>query len=149
MKKYLTEKESLEIIDGCLYGVLSLLDGEQPYGVPLSVARDGKMVYFHGRLTGRKGELIAAGGKVHMVFVGETRVVPERFTTLYRSVMGEGIVETVLDEAERIWALRLLSQKYVPESMGDFEKEIRSALHRTAVYRFRMEGIVGKDTISP
>lgn len=147
MKKTLSEKESLEIIDGCLYGVLSLLDGERPYGVPLSVARDGRMVYFHGRLTGRKADLIAVGGTAHMVFVGQTQVVPERFTTLYRSVMGEGIVETVLDEEERIRGLRLLSEKYVPESMGDFEKEIRSSLHRTAVYRFKLEKIVGKDTI--
>ena len=45
---------ALEIIDKCGYAVLSMIDQDAPYAVPISVARDGDTVYFHCAKEGRK-----------------------------------------------------------------------------------------------
>ena len=47
--------------------------------------------------------------------VGQRRVVPAEFTTMYESVMAQGSARIVDTEAERREALRLIVEKYSPE----------------------------------
>lgn len=142
--------EVLAILDRCEYGVLSLTDREGlPYGVPLSLVRKGKVVYFHGRRSGRKMELIGRGCPGSLACVAGTRIVPIRFTTQYRSVIAEGFLEVVEDEEERIEALRLLSMKYAPEAMAFFERELEKRLERTAVFRMTVERMTVKGSLEP
>lgn len=148
MQKVLSREDALEIIDQSDYGVLSLMEGEgRPYGVPLSMVRKGDSVYFHGRKAGKKMGIIGRGVRASFTCVAAIRVVPIRFTTLFRSAIAEGRVELVEDRDERIEALCLLSRKYAPEAMKYFDKEIEKSLERTAVFRMRLETVSAKGSL--
>lgn len=62
---------ALEIIDKCGYAVLSMIDQDAPYAVPISVARDGDTVYFHCAKEGRKTDILRSYPRVCLVFVGD------------------------------------------------------------------------------
>ena len=148
MQKIMSREDALEIIDQSDFGVLSLSDAEgHPYGVPLSMVRKGEWLYFHGRKGGRKMGIIGRGCRAGFTCVAALRVVPARFTTLFRSAIAEGGVELVEDRQEQVEALRLLSQKYAPEAMKYFDREIGKSLDRTAVFRMKLEMLTAKGSL--
>ena len=50
----------------------------------------------------------------------------------------------MINDAEKISALRLLSEKYCPENMAAFDMSIERSLGRTNVYGVHMESITAK-----
>ncbi len=140
----ISRDEGLAVIDKCEYAVLSVADGEVPYSVPLSVCRSGNDVYFHSAMAGRKTELLTDGTKVRMVFVGDVRAAEDEFTTAYESAIATGEISLVRTEEEKIAALRMLSEKYCPANMRDFDAEIGRSLSRTAVYRVSLLSLTAK-----
>ena len=74
------EKFGMEVIDRTRYGVLSMVaDDNEPYGVPLSIVRDGNNLYFHSAKDGRKVKTLANNPNVSIVFVGKVKI-PENYT---------------------------------------------------------------------
>lgn len=70
----------LKVIDKSICGVLSTMDhGNVPYGIPLSIVRDGDTLYFHSAKNGKKVNIFEKSPKVSVVFVGETKI-PEIYT---------------------------------------------------------------------
>ena len=47
-----------QVIDKATYGVVSMIDGEMPYSVPLSIVRSGDVLYFHSAMQGRKVDVL-------------------------------------------------------------------------------------------
>lgn len=43
----------LKVIDKSRYGILSTVDEELPYGIPLSIVRDDNTLYFHSAKQGK------------------------------------------------------------------------------------------------
>lgn len=73
-------KFGIEVIDRARYGVLSMVtDGNEPYGVPISIVRDGNSLYFHSAKDGKKVKVLTNNPNVSIVFVGEVKV-PENYT---------------------------------------------------------------------
>lgn len=110
------------------------------YGVPLSLASaDGEIWYFHCASEGDKLDAIAAHPEVCLSAVTQCKptVGPKdgSFTLQYRSAIAFGRAELVTDEAEKIQALRLISERFLPGHMDAFDEAIRRSLHRTAVVR--------------
>jgi nitroimidazol reductase NimA-like FMN-containing flavoprotein (pyridoxamine 5'-phosphate oxidase superfamily) len=138
------------VIDTCVYAVLSTVGGDGvPYGVPLSVVRDGDCVYFHGALEGRKTDNLKRGGMVCLTCVGDVREPPDNFTVEYESAIVFGTAEELAGEAEKIRALRLLCERHTPANMAAFDEEIKRALHLTAVWKIRIGEISGKGRRMP
>lgn len=113
------------------------------YGVPLSLAaKDEDTWYFHCALEGEKLEAIKAHPEVCLSAV--TRCAPTvgpkdgSFTLQYKSAIAFGKAEIVTDEAERIDAMRLICERYLPEHMDAFEVSIARSLARTAVVRITL-----------
>lgn len=161
------EKEfALDIVDKASYGVLSLIDGDLPYGIPLSLVRDGDKLYFHSGQAGRKIGALSRGGQVSVAFVGDVRVpqlytadelaliatdankvgllVSNVFTTEFESAIVSGPVNLVEDADERVAALRLICEKYTPDAMDYFDLAVEKSLAVTNVYRIEIESISGK-----
>ncbi len=154
------------IIDRAEYGVLSMVDGDMSYGLPLSIVRSGEILYFHSAREGRKVDVLANNGNVSVVFVGNKKI-PENytydeleemigdpnkaikfissvFTTEFESAIVEGVVERVEDRDEKIAAMRVICQKYTPTKMKYFDTAIRAGLDRTNVYRIGIKSITAK-----
>ncbi|MGC4019303.1 MAG: pyridoxamine 5'-phosphate oxidase family protein [Muricomes sp.] len=141
--RQLTEEETLQILRDNQYGVLSTagVDG-YPYGVPLSYAyMDGK-IYFHGtNADGLKRENIEHSSKACFTVIGNTEVLPSKFSTNYESAIAFGQIKVSEDTQE---VLRKLIQKYSPEFLESGEKYIASSMQKVTVYEFEIEYITGK-----
>lgn len=157
---------ALGIIDQADYGVVSMNDNPKPYSIPLSIVRDGDMLYFHSSKQGKKVELLKDGDLISVVFVGRVEVpenfikdqleamakdekkavefISKVFTTEFESVIVLGTIYEVEEENERIHAMRLICEKYTHTKMHLFNLAISAGMARTAVYRIEIASITGK-----
>lgn len=113
------------------------------YGVPLSLAStDDKTWYFHCAPEGDKLDAIAAHPEVCLSAV--TKCTPTvgpndgSFTLQYRSAIAFGRAVLVTDVAEKVAALRAISERFLPQYMDAFDEAVHRSLHRTAVVRITL-----------
>ena len=136
---------ALEVMRKAPYITVSFIrkDGSA-YGLPLSLAsaEDGRVWYFHCALEGEKLEAIEAHPEVCLSAVSKCSptVGPKdgSFTLQYRSAVAFGRAEQVFDEGEKIRALRLICERFLPRHMDAFDESVRRSLHRTAVVRITL-----------
>ena len=130
----LDEQVAVSLLEHCEYAVLSTIgeDGN-PYGIPISPVLEGKNLYFHCALEGTKLQNIRNHPAVCITCVGETRLVPEKFTTEYQSAIAFGTASMVEDEEEKVRILYLLCQKYAASNLDAFDREVKRSLHRTGI----------------
>lgn len=143
--RQMPEEFAWEVVDKCAYAFLAMTaeDGG-PYGLPVTIVRDGRAVYFHSAMEGRKTDCLRRHPGVCLTCVGDTRVPEDRFTTLFESAVAFGTAEEVTEDAEKIHALRILCQRHAPGNMAAFDKAIEASLKRTAIWRIDVEEITGK-----
>lgn len=144
-ERQMPEEFAWEVVDKCEYAFLAMTaeDGS-PYGLPVTIARGGRAIYFHSALEGRKAECLRRSPRVCLSCVGETQVPPGQFTTLFESAVVFGRAEEVTEDDEKIHALQLLCQRHTPDNMENFPKAIAKSLNRTGVWRITVEEITGK-----
>lgn len=156
-----------EIIDKSKYGVLSMVDeNNEAYGIPLSIVREGDILYFHSAMDGSKVKILKKNPKVSIAFVGETKIpenytkeeldgiikdeskttmlISKVFTTEFESAVVAGKAKLVDDDKEKIKALKLICEKYAPNKMDYFTMAIKAGLKRTNVYSISVEEIKAK-----
>ena len=115
-KQALSPEKCQEILQRGTSGVLALSgEGGYPYAVPISyVYADGKL-YFHSAKAGHKIDAIRSCPKGSFCVIHQDQVVPETYTTHYRSVIAFGALRVLEDEREKREAIELLAVKYAPE----------------------------------
>lgn len=143
--RQMPEDTAWETAERSLYAVLSVTaeDGT-PYGVPIHVVRKDRDFYFHCAREGKKSRCLAVHPQVCLTFVEDAQVVPERFTTHYRSAMAFGTAEEVTDPGEKKAALALLCGRYCPDVEDALMYRELAAAPHTAVWRVRVEAVSGK-----
>ena len=96
-------------------GVLALAgDDGYPYAVPLSyLYEDGKLL-FHCAKAGHKLDAVARCDKASFCVIDQDQVVPEEYTTYFRSVIAFGRIRVIGDDGERRSAVERLALKYHP-----------------------------------
>ena len=98
-RQQLGEEETLGILERGSHGVLALAgDGGYPYALPISYVYDRGKLYFHGAKKGHKLDAIARCSKASFCVVERDEVVPEEYTTYFRSVIAFGTI-TLLEKA--------------------------------------------------
>lgn len=139
------EEFALAIVDKCEYATLATVgkDGS-PYGIPISIVRDGKSIYFHCAREGKKIDNLRTQNQACLSCVGDTHVPKGMFTTEFESAVVMGSASEVTDEAEKIHGLRLLCQRHTPGNMAAFDAAIEKSLGRTAVWKVEIQEISGK-----
>ncbi|NLY82262.1 MAG: 5-nitroimidazole antibiotic resistance protein [Clostridiales bacterium] len=135
---------ALEVLDKCEFAIISMVDKDKPYCVPISIARNENVIYFHSAKNGRKVQILKVNPKVCVSAVGDTKRAKDKFTTEYESAIIEGLASEVTDDEEKILVLRLISERHTPENMINFKEAISKSLFRTAVWKIEMETISGK-----
>ncbi len=135
---------ALEVMHKAPYITVSFVDAEdKAYGLPLSLASDNDADwYFHGALEGKKLEAIKAHPEVCLSAVSRcTPTVGPKdgsFTLQYKSAIAFGRAEIVTNDAEKIYALRLICQRFLPQHMEAFEESIARSLSHTIVVRITL-----------
>ncbi|NVB76589.1 pyridoxamine 5'-phosphate oxidase family protein, partial [Phocaeicola vulgatus] len=95
--------------------------------VPLSYVYDGAKLYFHCAQTGHKLDAIRRNAKASFCVVDQDQIVPEEYTTYFRSVIVFGQMRVLTDEEEKRAAIEKLAVKYAP---ADTEAGRRMAIER-------------------
>lgn len=142
---------ALEVFDKAPYVTVSMCrqDGS-PYGIPLSLVRKDKTIfYFHCADEGEKIDCLRKNPVVSLSAVSKCTPVFEEeklnFTEHYRSAIAIGKCEWVENRTEKIDALRLLCERFLPKHMEHFEEAIAHSLDRTTIVRITLtEPPIGK-----
>ena len=116
----LSQEECRQVLDRGSSGVLALLgDGGYPYALPISYVYDGEHIYFHCARTGHKLDAIAREPRCSFCVIDQDQVVPEEYTTYFRSVIVFGQMRVIIDESEKRSAIEKLAVKYAPSDTAE------------------------------
>ncbi len=141
----ISAEESIEILEKGTSGVLALWDGEQPYAVPLSYVYTEGKIYFHCARTGHKLDAARACSSASFCVVAADEVLPEKYTTAYRSVIAFGSLRILENEEEMIPAIKLLGEKYNPGQAEITEKEIAGGIGHMYMLELSIDRMTGKE----
>lgn len=123
-RQQLSETDCEKILEQNTSGVLSLCGRDhQPYGVPLSYAYEDSQIFFHVAKSGYKLDLIKENAKASFTVIDHDQVMPELFTTKYKSVIVQGKVSFAPKDLKRKGLIKL-SEKYCPgmDPMPEIER---------------------------
>lgn len=144
-EKEITDIGEIESIiaggDVCRIG---FVDGDEPYIVPVSFGYDGKAIYFHCALEGRKIDLIRKNSRVCFELDADA-VIRQAASACdwgvkYRSVMGTGRASLLTDNKEKVHGLNVIMKHYSPTHFSFPPAKLDSTL----VVRIDVESISGK-----
>ncbi len=142
----LDERQSIAILEKGTAGVLALSGDEgYPYTVPLSYVYNASKIYFHGAVSGHKIDALKAADKASFCVVSQDLIVPEEYTTYYKSVIAFGRVRILEEESKKRAAIELLAQKYHPaDTQEGRASTIHDAWPRMCILEFTIEHMTGK-----
>jgi hypothetical protein len=139
---------ALEVVRDCEYATLATVNTDgTPYCIPVSPVLIDSAIYFHCAAEGKKLDNIKQNNNICISCVSHTKLIPEKFTTEYKSAVAIGKCGIIEDKTEKITALRAICEKYAGSNMSSFDEEIAKSLHRTCICRIDIEQITGKANI--
>lgn len=148
-RQQLSPEECEEILRTAASGVLAVTGDEGwPYAVPLSYVYHQGAVYFHCARTGHKLDAIKQENRVSFCVVAQDEIVPEEYTTYYRSVILFGRAE-ILEALEDIRAaIEILAKKYHPADTTEHRNHmIDREIAGMCMVKITPEHISGKEAI--
>lgn len=149
IKQQLTEEKCIEILERNTSGVLAVLgDGDYPYAVPLSYIYYDNNLYFHCAKSGHKLDAICRCDKVSFCVIDQDLVVPQEYTSYFRSVIVFGRATVMECDSEIRSAIERLAMKYAPEdSKENREAMIEREYNVMCMIKVEVEHISGKEAI--
>lgn len=127
------------------YGIFSTVgpDG-YPCGVPVNYVCVKEMIGFHcAPSAGQKLKNLKGNDRVCFTVVGNTRVLPAKFSSMYESVMVFGRAREAGPEEKRT-VLEALIEKYCPRNREAGMAYINRFLEETGVCLIQIEHMTGK-----
>lgn len=145
----LPQAECEEVLARGTAGVLAVAgDGGYPYAVPLSYVYQNGKIYIHCAVSGHKLDAIRRCPKVSFCVIDQDQIVPEKYTTYFRSVIAFGAALVLENPAEIRSAIELLALRYAPElSAASRQSEIEGAWNRFCMLEITVEHLTGKEAI--
>ena len=147
-KQRLPREVAVEILERNTSGVLALSgDDGYPYAVPMSyVYAEGK-IYFHSAKNGHKIDAIQRNEKASFCVIDQDQIVPEKYTTFFRSVIVFGRLRLVEDMEEMRRIAATLAMKYSADFKEGIPKEINASIRNMAVLELTIDHITAKEAI--
>lgn len=145
----LSQQEVENILQNGTSGVLALLgDNDYPYAVPISYVYDNGKIYFHSAKCGHKIDAIQKTAKVSFCVIDKDLIVPEEYTTYFRSVIAFGQIRIIEDDNEKRTAIEKLAIKYAPEDTDiNRNNVINRGWEPLCMLEMKIEHVTGKEAI--
>ncbi len=125
----------------------------QPYVIPTSYGRDGDVLYIHGSAASRMLRNLDQGIAVCVTVTLIDGLVMARsvfnHSMNYRSVVILGAAKLVVDPAEKLAALRVLSEHILPQRWDDSRQPNEKELKATSVLRLPIREFSAKVRVGP
>ena len=144
-EKEITDKSEIEsIIRKAQVCRLGLSDEGLAYIVPLCFGYDGKHLYFHSAMKGRKIEILKRNNQVCFELDIDTQINSGKnacdWGMKYRSVIGYGTAGFIQEPSEKRQALDIIMGQY---ANGAFEYSDK-ALKKTLIIKVNISHMTGK-----
>lgn len=148
-KQLLSPEETAAVLRRGTSGVLALSgDGGYPYAVPISYVYDGEKIYFHCAKSGHKLDAIRRSDKASFCVIDQDQIVPEEYTTYFRSVIVFGRIHILEDDAGKRAAIEKLAVKYTPDGTEEGrEAAIQRDWTPLCMLEMTVERVTGKEAI--
>lgn len=148
-KQSLALEESAAVLMRGTSGVLAVLgDDGYPYAVPISYVYDGTHIYFHCAKAGHKLDAIRRDARASFCVIDKDEVVPEEYTSYFRSVIAFGTVRIIEDEGEKRDAMEKLALKYAPDDTAERRRvAIDQEWGPLCMLEMTIEHLTGKEAI--
>lgn len=147
-KQALPKEECESILQRGTSGVLAAEgDDGYPYAVPLSYVYRDSRIFFHCAKTGHKLDAIARNPRVSFCVVDRDEVIPQEYTTYFRSVIVFGRARVLEDQTEKRAALEELAARYSPAYPQGRRQEIDRLFRQVCVVELTAEHITGKEAV--
>ena len=147
-KQALSTEECIAVLNNGTSGVLAVAgDDDYPYAVPMSYVYHDSKIYFHCAKTGHKLDGIMRNSKVSFCVIDKDQVVPEKYTSYFRSVITFGKARILEDITEKRAALEILAERYSPEQVEGRKEEINNSIDRVCMVELAIEHMTGKEAI--
>ena len=140
----ISKEEIIKILEQGEYGTVATVDENgYPYSLPLSYVYYKDCIYFHCAREGKKLSNIDKNNKVSFSVVGDTELMPSKFSTKYESVIVFGKAHKSQDEEKELALLKLI-EKYSPNFLEEGKAYIEKAKDMTTVIKIDIEHLTGK-----
>lgn len=146
-KQLLSEEETIAVLERGTAAVVAVMgDDGYPYAVPVShVYSDGK-IYFHSAKEGYKVDCFAANPKVCLTVIDHNQIVPEEYTTYFRSAMVFGRIR-ISEGEERRSGFLALCEKYSGQMPLEAREKKVDSCSAAYVYVIDIDKMTGKQAI--
>src|ERR1039457_260941 len=142
-----------QILDEAFLCHVGFVADGQPYVIPTSYGRDGNVLYIHGSAASRMLRNLDLGVPVCITVTLLDGLVLARsifnHSMNYRSVLILGKATLVDDPAEKLAALRALSEHILPHRWDDVRQPNEKELKETAVLKIPIEEFSAKLRAGP
>ncbi len=149
IKQLLPQEETEKILERNTAGVLALIgDDDYPYAVPVSyVYEDGK-IYIHSGKAGHKIDAVKKSEKASFCVIDKDQIVPEEYTTYFRSAIAFGKPRIVETEEEKRHSITILGRKYHPTATQEYlEAYIDKEYAPVCMICLDIDHLTGKEAI--
>lgn len=147
-KQLLSQEETVEIMEKGTSGVLALIgDDSYPYALPLSYVYCNSKIYFHSSKVGHKIDAIKNSQKASFCVIDKDHVVPEEYTSYFRSAIAFGRVRIIENDKEKISTIEKLVMRY---TLGNEERRsqiIAKQFNSFCMIELEIEHMTGKQAI--
>ena len=145
-RQQLPAEEVERILRNGKYCVMAIAgDDDYPYAVPVNYVYDGTSIHLHSAAQGHKIDALKRNPKCSLCVVDKDDIIPEEFTSYFRSVIVFGKAHMVVSTEEKTAALRLLSDKYSPGI--DPDAEIARFIKTVCIVRIDIDSVTDKEAI--
>ena len=142
-----------QILDEAFLCHVGFVADGQPYVIPTSYGRDGDVLYVHGSAASRMLRNLDQGIPVCITVTLLDGLVLARsvfnHSMNYRSVVILGTATLVDDPAEKLAALRALSEHILPQRWDDSRQPNEKELKATSVLKIPIEEFSAKVRVGP
>jgi len=142
-----------QILDEAFLCHVGFVADAEPYVIPTSYGRDGDMLYIHGSAASRMLRNLDQGVPVCITVTLVDGLVLARsvfnHSMNYRSVVILGTATLVDDPAEKLAALRALSEHILPHRWDDARQPNEKELKATSVLRLPITEFSAKVRVGP
>ncbi len=142
----LTDEENRQILEQGTSGVLALFGDEgYPYALPISYVYEDGRIFFHSAVTGHKIDAVKNCPKASFCVIAQDQVMPEEYTTYYKSVIAFGVVRIIEEEGEKRHAIERFARKYHPADTESGRTQIISKYwNNISMIELEVEHMTGK-----
>lgn len=147
-KQLLSKERAEEMLTKATSGVLALHgDDDYPYAVPVSYVYDDGHIYFHGASQGHKMDSIRRDAKASFCVIDTDQVLPEDYTTAFRSVICFGVINVISDDEKRREIGVKIGERYWPGHLAEANAEVDAEWNNITICDFSIEHMTAKEAI--